>query len=100
MNSEADTINEIKQMSRVKSKYTVRCYGYSLVDQANDDVAIVMEYGGELSPHPHLYVANGLKSQFELFFDWYFFSPEISKFFDFPAAFGFIKIFVLFFQTG
>ena len=53
-NSEADTINEIRQMSKVESQYTIRCYGYSLVDEANDDVAIVLEYGGELSPRPQI----------------------------------------------
>ena len=51
--SDADTINEIKLMTKVKSKYTIRCYGYSLVNEASDDVAIVMEYGGELSPRPY-----------------------------------------------
>ena len=51
-NSDADTINEVKQMCKVKSQYTIRCYGYSLVDNAKNDVAIVMEYGGEQSPRP------------------------------------------------
>ena len=28
-NSEGDTVNEIRQMSKIKSDYVIRCYGYT-----------------------------------------------------------------------
>ena len=44
--NEAKTANEVKQMMRVKSEYTISCYGYSPTDDQKGTIAIIMEYGG------------------------------------------------------
>ena len=45
--NEARTSNEVKQMMRVKSEYTIRCYGYSPTNDQKGSIAIIMEYGGQ-----------------------------------------------------
>ena len=46
-NSDGDTVNEIRQMTKIESDYVIRCYGYSLTNDEKGTVAIVMEFGGD-----------------------------------------------------
>ena len=44
-----DTVNEVKQMTAVKSIYVIRCLGYSEIDAGKEHYAIIMEYLAYLS---------------------------------------------------
>ena len=42
-------INEIRQMTMVKSEYVIRCLGYSEINAGKGNFAIIMEYSAYLS---------------------------------------------------
>ena len=46
-NVTANTANEIKLMRLVDSKYVIKFYGISVYDEESDNVAIIMEHGGD-----------------------------------------------------
>ena len=45
-NITTSTVNEIKQMRLIDSKYVIKFIGISVYDEDSDNVAILMEYGG------------------------------------------------------